>query len=244
MAQPAEQAVRVIFAAPAGMVLGEPVIAQLTVGNGLSEPIEFDLGSHRKTNLRIRVTGPDGTSQDLPQYFASGFGETGKEALAPSRTFTQQYVLNEWKKDFTQVGSYRVQMSLDSPFRTKSGTSLSPQTSGLVEFRIQARDQTRLRDTCERFAELAIRSESAETVLNAGRVLRYFLDPAVVPCLQRVVRATPQVDSFVVAALIEIGTVESQDVLLEMFRTTNDPLRLEVTNNALSRFRLRATQER
>ena len=238
VAQATPDGVQVVFSAEPSAVAGGPVIAQLTIRNGLLEPVEFDLGPDRRGNLRFRITDPDGVTKDIPPFVPNGFTIGGRVDLAASRTFVQPYVLNE-SIGLDRVGTYRVQMMIVSAFRTKSGISLAPQTNHSVEIVIKPRNANLLRESCERFAEVAVSSKSAETQINAGRALRYFVDPGAVSCLGRVARATTDADRFIIAALLDIGTIQAQDVLLEMFRTTNDSTRFKTTNDALGRFVVR-----
>ena len=56
------------------ITLYEPVFVDLSVHNGLSESISFDLGHNRKSNFEFSITEPDGAIVRPPRLSEEGLG--------------------------------------------------------------------------------------------------------------------------------------------------------------------------
>ncbi len=214
------QNVTVALSAKPSVVLGEPVVVDVTIQNRLSEPVDLNLGASFKEGISIAVTGPDGVTRNLHRFVPDGFLAVGAIGLSAGDVFEQQYVLDEWRP-FTAEGRYRVEIALVGiGLRIRNGVSLAPPPAERLDVTVEPPDATRVRESCERFADRAISPTSAQARLDAGNALAHFTDPAVVPCLERVSRAGTVLDGFIIPALGRIGTPEAEAVLLELAKST------------------------
>jgi hypothetical protein len=223
------------------VVQHEPVVVDLGIFNALTEEVTFDLGIDRKSNLQWQVRRPDGRVLDLPRLSPDGLTRLGRVSLPAGGTHLEQYVLDEWTT-FADVGTYRVQMTLDAVFHTAGGERLQPATTHTFEVSIVPLDRSRLRAVCDTLADRAMREpgsrSEAEARFFAARALVHMVHPVVVPCLHRVAQSTTELDSLVVSSLAQIGTMEARNVLFEMLNTGNR-IRFLLANDAVQRFRLR-----
>jgi hypothetical protein len=160
-----------------------------------------------------------------------GFGSGGKMSLPAGELYSQPVLLNEWY-DFEQAGDYDVQIALPGPIRTSKVTVINSPAQRL-RFHIAARDEARLRRTCELLVRPAISAKQYEEQANAALALSYVVDPVAVPFLREVLLAGT-VDNIVIAGLRRIGSGEAKAVLEEASRSS-DAERAALARDAIRR---------
>lgn len=236
-AQSTARAVTVSFSAPPRVVLREPVVVDMTIRNHLDESVDVDLGYDQLGALRIVVTDPNGTTQELPRHGprgADGISRVPKATLTSAGIYVRQFVLDEWT-ELDRIGAYRIRFEIDSSFRTENGAVVAASPSQMVDVTVDPANDVRLREACERHAAHAT-AQLAESRINTGSALKHFTDPAALPCLIRVARATTWQDFSVLHAIGAIGTTGAYDFLLEIVGTAKEHERYAIANDALRRF--------
>ena len=240
-AQSAPNGVVVSFDTRIDVTSGEPIVIQLAIHNRSMDQIEVDLGHDRKGSVRVVLTRPDGLVIEPPgpvRPAEGGISRTPRVVIPAGDRYSHQYILDEWVK-LERPGTYFAEVSLDSPFRTSDGHVVSsPTTSRTLVVNVGARDVVRLRQACERLAQAAIGSTTAQAQISAAYALSYFVDPVAVPCMRTVIRATNRDDALIAAGLVRIGTEQARSVLEEM-AISSDTDRFETASGAMRRFQLR-----
>jgi hypothetical protein len=164
----------VTFGTRPEVVLREPVLIQLTIENRSAEGLEFDLGYNRKGNLQFQIMRPDGLVTELPRLRPSGIGgisRVGRIALRPLGVYTGQLLLDEWTT-LDQPGLYDIRLTIDSTFRTTSGELLKGPVERSLRLRVGPRDEERLRQICDRLAQIAVDGFTAEARVDAEQSIR------------------------------------------------------------------------
>ena len=194
-------------------------------------PIFFDLGFRKKGRFQITVTPPGGSTIRVPSLSEEGFGSGGSMSLAAGELYSQPVLLNEWY-DFEQAGDYDVQIALPGPIRTSKVTVINS-TAERLRFHIAARDEGKLRRTCELLVRTAISAKRYEEQANAALALSHVVDPVAVPFLRGVLLAG-SVDYIVIEGLRRIGSGEAKAVLEEASRSS-DAERAALARDAIRR---------
>jgi hypothetical protein len=92
-----------------------------------------------ESNIQLQqVRRPDGRVPDLPRVSPGGLTRVGRMSLLAGRAHLEQYVLNEWTT-FADVGTYRVQMTLDVVLQAAGGEHLQPATTHTFEVSVLPR---------------------------------------------------------------------------------------------------------
>lgn len=184
------------------IILHEPLYLQLTVENGLSEKVTFDLGSNRKANLRLIIIGPGDSTVSISHPMEGGMLALGDVLLEPGATYKQKVLVNEWHQ-FSKPGPYRIRVKLVNlalkrqssallsnetlgtlALKTASGTLLSNQTlSSPMALEIDPPDSTKLATICQNLLQTALTSPAPAQQAEAAVALSYVQDPVAVPYL-------------------------------------------------------------
>ena len=195
------------------VTLHEPDYILLSIRNGLSEQIEFDLGLNKKICCEFSIIGPDGKEIRIPRLKQEGFGLSGKHSLASIGTYTQRLLLNEWYQ-FLSPGTYTVKASLDVTFRTASGLRVRSNFSGSMTQHILPRDEDQLRRICVDLTSEALGAPSLQRRKDAAFALGYVLDPVGVPFLGQLLADGRVVQAYGAVGLSRIGNDEAIGILI------------------------------
>jgi hypothetical protein len=233
--------VRVSFSTDSDVVLHQPVLVQLTIENQLPEPIQVDLGYDRLGNIRMDVRRPDGSRVQpiRPTNLDSGGGMSriGEISVAVGQAFTQQILVDEWLR-LDRPGDYQLIVGVNTPIRTASGKVVSSPTTQTLDVHVGARDEARLREVCQRLAQIAVTAPTYEAKANAAAALARVSAPEAIDSIAAVIDASTQVDEFMVQGLERIGTSSARSVLLKMAASARSD-RAKLAGSAIKRFRLR-----
>jgi hypothetical protein len=231
--QPADESVTATFAATLDVVLHEPLIVLLRIENHFKEPVTCDLGPYRRGNIEVAVMPPGGSLQRLPKLEESGFGLAGAVSIAAGEVYSEQLLLNEWYP-FDQVGSYEVDIRLNSAFKSAAGRVANPRTSDTLRFHISPRNEERLRKACEHLTVATITGSNAQAQLDAVRALSYIDDPVALPFLQQILQATIRFDSIAIEGIRRVGTPDARSALAQL-AASSDEERAKLALDALRR---------
>jgi hypothetical protein len=222
------------------VTLHEPVIFELTVENGLDEPVKIDLGHNFKSGVTVTVTRRGGAPVTAPPPSEEGFGAVGRVEIAPAGKYTRRLVLNEWY-DFEQVGSYYVQLGLAAPALTADGRKVEVATSNTVAFQVKARDPEVLRERCEDLAAQIMSARSYSEAADATLTLNYIADPVAVPYLEKALSSGQMVEPIAVAGLERNGSREAVEALLDALKTQPGQVKEDLIRPALTRIKVRVS---
>ncbi len=231
--------VRITTSVTSPVTMGEPVIAELAIANTFAEPISIDLGVDRRTNLVVTVTRPQGASRTVSLPPQAGVTRTGLIRVRPGATYVQELLLDDWVR-FDEVGTYQVALAFTRHFNTDSGQA-GPLPDAAVSVTVTARNVEALR---QRYAELTaaiLSNPYTEKGRSAEHALTSTDDPVIIPFLSDLLKRSHRSDSAVMAALGRIGTPEALE-LLQSERTSRDPERAALANDAWSRAVARQTR--
>jgi hypothetical protein len=211
----------------------EPVVIRFTIHNRLSEIVEFDLGGDFKNNIRVRLSRPQGGAIALGPDGRATLAELGTVRLPADQELSHQFVLDEMVTEgrqpvsLTAMGDYTAEVSINSVFRTAKGLVVTPRSQGIVPFRIEPRNETRLRQICEDAANTILSTPPGNELsdhMKAVRVLGEIIDPVAVPCLAKVLSSTHLGNDNLFRSLTRIGGAEAR-ALLETLATSTDEIR-------------------
>ena len=226
-ARASEGRVDVSFSAEhSSVTLHEPDYILLSIRNGLSEPIEFDLGLNKKIRFEFSIIDPDGKKIRIPRLKQEGHGLSGKLSLASMGIYTQRLLLNEWYQ-FLSPGTYTVKASLDVTFRRASGLPVGSNLSGSMSQHILLRDEEQLRRVCVDLTSEALGAPSLQRRRDAAFALDYVLDPVAVPFLGQVLADGRVVQAYGAVGLSRIGNEEAIGILISNLNV-KDPELLSV----------------
>jgi hypothetical protein len=197
--------------ASATTTLHEPVMAQFSVFNPLGEAVSFDLGKDSTSNFVVAVTGPDGKTT-IKQLDSAGLGLDGRTSLGTGESFSTNLLLNQWS-DFSTVGDYRIQITLNGSIASPSGEVLASQPSQMLYLHVGPRDAQRLGQIAAGLADAAIHAPTIDERMAAAQTLSYLGDPVAVPQLIRVLNQGTFVEQYAVQGLGRIGTAQSVTAL-------------------------------
>jgi len=195
------------------ITLHEPVLLKLTVENTGVVAATLDLGWNSRQGLLVTVIRPDGTIAKAAAFDPGD--ETGtitRISIGPGTADTEEFVVDQWYV-FDKPGQYRIGASLRFPFKfgdvplapgemfhaaplfdapDDPRTRVTPATFQTIT--IEARDEATLRQRAESLVARALkpaleRTPGAQDMDRevAMRALDSIRDPAVIPCLMRLV---------------------------------------------------------
>lgn len=191
------------------VTLHEPVYIDLTIRNGLSQAVTFDLGSNQEGNFQLLVIEPDGTRIVPPRIKVGGFQRVGTISLAPAGTFQQALLVNQWYQP-SGPGSYELQVKIaDFALKSESGAFLANQaSSALLAVQVAPRNPERLADVCQRLEKSALNAYSFQERGDAALALSYIADDVAVPYLGRVALSSPLLKQTALFGLARIANLE------------------------------------
>lgn len=170
--------------------LHEPVVADLTIHNQLTQRATVDLGYNREGNLSCSIVQPNGTAVTTPSpRQREGLSRARQVAIEPGETYRQEVILNKWYP-FRRPGSYSMVVSLHTRVREGSGPWTKAEYVQRLTLVIGRRDEKRLVKACAALAQAAMQT-NAQTALDAARSLSYVDDLAAIPFLVRLTRQGP-----------------------------------------------------
>jgi hypothetical protein len=210
--------------------LCEPVFVDLSVHNGLSERISFDLGHNRKSNFEFSITEPDGAIVRPPRLSEDGLGRLGKISLEPDEKYTQRLLANEWYQ-FVEPGDYGIEIKLANLIVTQSGSMVEPEPSRPLALHIHPRHPKQLDQVCQNLSRIAIESSDVEVAAEAALALSYVCDPIAVPYLEKALREGRSAWQYAIPGLARIGNAEAMGILISTMKL-QDP----ESGAALARF--------
>jgi hypothetical protein len=199
--------------------LHEPIFVKLTIGNRLNEVIKFDLGKNDKSNFSVTVTRPNGSLVRVPRINESGFGTIGKHSINPSGSYNGKLLMNEWF-DFNEVGTYKVEISLDSPIQTVSSKRVDAQVNNIFTIQIEPRNPTKLQEKCEGLFKIIETSNNYSEVLEAATALSFINDEVAVPYLKKALNSRKPVG---ITALTGLGRIANKEATGIVKETLHDP---------------------
>jgi hypothetical protein len=208
-------------------------VIRFTIQNRLNEVVEFDLGGDYKSNIRVQLSRPQGASMALVPDRRGGLAELGNVRLPANQELSHQFVLDEMVTEggqavnLTAVGDYVAEVSINAVFRTAKGLVVTPRWLGSVQFRVEPRNETRLRQVCEEAANTILTTPPGNELsehMKAVRVLGEVIDPVAVPCLAKVLSATSLGNDNLFRSVSRIGGPEAR-ALLETLAKSPDETR-------------------
>ena len=87
--------VAISYSAPAGVVLHQPIVAQLVVQNARPEPVRLRLGLGATRSFGVTIVRPDGVvirAPSVPKVAEGGY-DTGERSVPPLGRYTHPLVL-------------------------------------------------------------------------------------------------------------------------------------------------------
>jgi hypothetical protein len=214
------------------VTLHEPVIVTVTIDNTLEEPVKIDLGPDRKGNYRWLLTGSNGKHTAGRPFFkgVDAISAPGRITVQPGQRYVQDLLLNEWF-DFEEPGVFTLQMRVDAPLRTESGTVLEPFVV-TTPVEILPRDESILRGRLERLAKAAV-SRGAQG-MESALALMAVSDPIAVPYMREVLRETTMADWIIIPKLAHVPG-DAVKALLDECVMSEDEDRTSMARDALRR---------
>ena len=195
------------------VTLHEPVLLELTIENGRNEEVKVDLGHDRKRNLLFSIFDEAGMRRTIPRLFRGGIGRPGKISIAKNTIYRQKLLLDEWYQ-FPTPGQYMFEIDLLEEITTLLGVGVQTVLTELVSVTVLARDEEKLRATCQLLAETVLHQKYSETPNQAAQALLYVRDPVAVPSLSQVLKhGSITVKYLAVRGLARIANSEAIQVL-------------------------------
>jgi len=199
--------------ADAEFSLHQPIILNFVIKNGLTQPINLDLGQDRKEGFLFVVTLPNGKKIQLPQLRRDGISRIGKLSLEPQQTYTQRLLLNEWI-EFNSSGKHEIEVRLANPIQTDDGKVVASDSSFHTTLEIGQRNPKHLKQVSETLIQRIAESKTYEEASEAALALGYVKDSVVVPYLEKALASGKMVEPIIIASLTRIADKNSVQVLI------------------------------
>jgi hypothetical protein len=224
------------------VVLHEPLYLQLTVDNGLSEKVTFDLGSNRKGNIRLVITEPGNSTVTASHLREGGLLRIGDVLLEPGATYKQDVLVNEWYQ-FSKPGRYQIQANVvNLALKRQSSALLSSKTISTLALKaasdilisnqslstpmaleIDPPDPIRLAGICQSLLQTALTSPSPAQQGEAAFALSYVQDVVAVPYLTPLAKI-PFLKQSAFLGLARIADAEGLDKVISKLGTKDPQL--------------------
>ena len=213
--------------------LHEPVLLELTMKNGLPEPVEVDLGTDRKQGLQFTVRQPDGKTVQPPQWRREGISRIGRLMLESGQIYRQEILLDEWY-EFPAPGKYELSVRMTAPIKTLQGESAGEPAEFRATVEIRSRDTDHLKQVAAKIVEQINGAASYEEAAQAAEVLSHINDPVAVPYMEKALASDHMVESILIGGLEKIGNEEAVRVLTSASSNPNGDV-AELARAALDR---------
>lgn len=210
----------VSYVAAPKFTLHEPVVVQFSIKNRLNEPISLDLGHNRKTSFLITVLKPNGSIVRVPELSSEGLGAIGRISLDPMQQYSQRLLLNEWY-DFSEPGTYMVDINLAAPIQANGGSTINVATKKRVKIYVAPRDADALKRKCEELGNAVAQSASYAEAEEAARALSYIRDSVAVPYLKTALDANKLVSVIILDGLSRLSSDEAIEVIISAAQSQN-----------------------
>jgi len=182
---------------------GEPVMADVTLRDTLSKPIDIDLGGDGYGNIAISIVNPEGQRIDRgPIDGRNRLVFSGRVHLEPGETYRETLVLNEWF-EFGEIGHYTVTFGLNS--------ESAPPVALPLE--VKPRDEAELKELCSELVSRVMDTRLALDSLAASKALSFVQDPIAIPSWVQLLKRPGYVDS-AIAGLARIGSADAARALI------------------------------
>ncbi len=196
------------------LTLHEPVVVTFTVENNFWEPVVLDLGRDRAEHFRLAVKrGAVGPRQQTPSV--GGVAAPASVVLAPGERHVQSLILDD-QLVFEQPGVVEVDIWLERPMRTQTGTTVAESAPTTLRFEIHPRNEATLRERCARLVALVTSTQDVGELHAAARELVSIRDPVAVACIGEALQATDRADFVLLQGLIDIGGQDAIAVLQDV----------------------------
>lgn len=199
-----QAAIRVGAEEKVSVTLHEPVIAPLVLWNDSSAPVEVNVGQSSEESYRITITRPNGervtAGKPLWAQGPSALAGVKKATVAPGQSYTRSLLLNEWAT-FDRPGIYGVLITL-------------PGAAGVASFEVEIlpRDESRLRDTCERL-DKDRRERHSEGDIDPMRALSFVADDVAIPYLVEIASTEYFGTVLGIEGLVRVGDLQAVSAL-------------------------------
>jgi hypothetical protein len=188
----------------------EPVLATIRIENESPENLDLDLGGDGRDNLKIWITGPDGTRREGKRVTAGGEATFfGSVHLVPGGRYSETIVLSEWFT-FDQIGRYEIDVLVRDS--RKTGGRARPIGGSPVVLEVSAKDTRQLLLSSESLLARIQVAGSSQDALAAAAALRLVSDPMVVPLWGRLL-ANPAFRRTAALRLTQIGNKAAVEAL-------------------------------
>jgi hypothetical protein len=226
--------VTVSYGSTSPITLHEPIYVDVSISNGLSDKIWFDMGNDRKTTLIFNILRPDGSYLQVRAPEHGGIGDMiGRISVAPQKSYAERFLVTDLYF-FDQPGKYQIEVSLDAAIHLgeappepegatldKRGSKIEPDryssqkgtapmaVSGNTPITIEVldRDPKVLSQRCEDLLRVVDESASLQEVNDAAEALSYTIDPVSVPFFERMLALKERHPAVVVKAITGLGRV-------------------------------------
>lgn len=116
----------------------EPVLADVSIHNLSSRPIDIDLGGNGNENIKISILRPNGQKMErISQERTNGITFFGKVHLEPNQSYSETLVLNE-RFEFNEIGNYSIEI----------GPKTLPASTDVLNLEVGAREPAELGTSC------------------------------------------------------------------------------------------------
>ena len=211
------------------VVLGQPILVEMIIENATPDVWTVDWGGYRSRNVRLKVSEPGVSSQDLMREFTrkpASLDEIsvvtlgGPATLESGAQLRRTLVLSSWF-DFDKVGMYGVVVRVPAE-RGQSGVRDTLEAD--LEVEVRGADPEALAETCSDLAEAAIHG-SVDSSFKAGEALSHVRDEICLPSLAHVLSEDSSVKNDVVIALAEMGSEKAISVLVAQWEALSEGVR-------------------
>jgi hypothetical protein len=183
--------------------VGGPVLADVSLKNSTSQPMDVNLGGNGNENIAISITEPDGQQiERSPADQRNKITFPGDVHLEPGESYKETVVLNEWF-NFDQIGVYTIEMGLKSDSQPRI----------VLHLQVTDRDAAEMESVCSELLSRITQHLSVQDSIAAARALGYINDPIVVSPWATLLNNPGYVD-LAISGLSRIGNADAARALI------------------------------